>query len=1152
VPHSFAEQPTLTCPACGQPFTPELWLILDAAERPDLLARAGDGTLHHVVCPHGHAGEVDAPLLIYRPGASPPLLFSPAQRTTDEQDVAMSVMLLKQLRAALCDVWRDEWLEENPPFVPPTLLPLLLQSEAASAAEQHYRASGDTLALNNAVDRWDNILQAPALLDVPSDVQARLLNNMAIALRLRFQVNESRQDLERALTLLRQAAALTPAASPVAVGIRVNMANVLTDLAYMDGDPDTLEAAITIYQNVLENDRQTPQERAKSQLNLARALLYRFERGSKMADVNGAVALWKSALATAADSDKLLIMLSLSGALGTRYRATNQPADLDWALELAEALVQNASVALADYPDYQLNLGNRLRERYARDDRVEDLHRAIAVYSDARQQTAEGSVRQRAAVLNCLGQAYLERYWRLDEIGDLVSASIYCAAAVELTPASAPARATHLRALAAVLKARYDKFGSSSSDDLGQAIATLEEALRLLPVDSYRRGANLPRLGSCYEARFRATGQLHDLDQAIQTYESALASMPTSSRDRAQALYSLANALFTRFRIGGQEADAQAARRLASEAWQAAHDTDAWTALLAARLQARTGVYNGQWDEAIDAADRAHDLMERAALVSAFVPERVWWLRGTQGVAALAAYARARRGDAAGAAVALERGLAQALGGALGLQPRDRGLREKLRTEHPQLLARLDAVNSAWHDTQTSDRRALEAEPEAGEASAARRQRAQEAWANLNAVIRELNSLPGYESFLAPPSLTDIAGAAEPAQPVVYLMTTPAGSLALIVHRLGSETRVETVWAELTEAELDLLLFGRAVESGSAAPAVEGLLSAQEQGSAAQLAAIATVCPALGDRLMAPLAEQLRKLDATGVTLIPAGRLNVLPLHAADYAVGGARRVFLDEFQVAFAPSAVAAVRTRERADSVAPADLSALVVGNPLPLPAHLAPLPHAKVEAQLVASLIPGEVSVLLATEATPTAVWYAMQSHRLLHLACHARFTPRFPQRSSLVFAQGKGIALDSIRALPLFGVRLVVLSACQTALNDFRELPDEAIGFPTGFLEAGAAGVVGSLWPVDSRSTAALMADFYQRVVAGTPPVEALRAAQCWLRVATWGDLNDRYSVSLARVPTAELMAAQVEAALHDPNEKPYAHPYYWAVFAFYGV
>ena len=48
MPHSLSQMATVTCPHCSRAFEADIWLVVDAAERPDLLARARDGTLHRV------------------------------------------------------------------------------------------------------------------------------------------------------------------------------------------------------------------------------------------------------------------------------------------------------------------------------------------------------------------------------------------------------------------------------------------------------------------------------------------------------------------------------------------------------------------------------------------------------------------------------------------------------------------------------------------------------------------------------------------------------------------------------------------------------------------------------------------------------------------------------------------------------------------------------------------------------------------------------------------------------------------------------------------------------------------------------------------------------------------------------------------------
>jgi CHAT domain-containing protein len=73
-------------------------------------------------------------------------------------------------------------------------------------------------------------------------------------------------------------------------------------------------------------------------------------------------------------------------------------------------------------------------------------------------------------------------------------------------------------------------------------------------------------------------------------------------------------------------------------------------------------------------------------------------------------------------------------------------------------------------------------------------------------------------------------------------------------------------------------------------------------------------------------------------------------------------------------------------------------------------------------------------------------------------------------------------------------LTVLSACQTALG--KDIKGEGlVGLSHSFISAGSKSVVASLWKVDDRATAALMADFYQSMLQqGMTPAAALRAAR----------------------------------------------------------
>jgi CHAT domain-containing protein len=430
-----------------------------------------------------------------------------------------------------------------------------------------------------------------------------------------------------------------------------------------------------------------------------------------------------------------------------------------------------------------------------------------------------------------------------------------------------------------------------------------------------------------------------------------------------------------------------------------------------------------------------------------------------------------------------------------------------------------------------------------------RRQRADEAWANLNSVIDDINSLPGYELLLTPPSFVDVSEAVEADNPLVYLITTSAGSVALIIYRAEGKTGVEPVWADMTDFELDRLLIRRAFAKGNVGPVMGGLLPAQEKGPGQMKEELMAILPLLGERLLAPLAARLRAMGVGSVTLVPGGQLSLLPFHAAGYTVDGQELVFLDEFQVTYAPSALAAAYARQKVAGFNLVSAPALVVGNSLPITQD--PLPFAAAEAEMVASLIAREVTSLLDMEATAPAVWEAMHANQLIHFAGHARFTPRFPQLSGMAMADRKMITLEDIRAMQLANARLVVLSACHTGLNDFHELPDEAIGLPAGFLEAGAAGIVTTLCPVSDTATALLMLAFYRRVISGAPPAEALCQAQRWLRAAPRQEISD---VLESYIVTGAEWADMLQALLPhgEPGDLIYEDPYYWAAFTFTGA
>ncbi len=166
-------------------------------------------------------------------------------------------------------------------------------------------------------------------------------------------------------------------------------------------------------------------------------------------------------------------------------------------------------------------------------------------------------------------------------------------------------------------------------------------------------------------------------------------------------------------------------------------------------------------------------------------------------------------------------------------------------------------------------------------------------------------------------------------------------------------------------------------------------------------------------------------------------------------------------------------------------------------------------------IAELVPEqERKLALGFDASlSTAKNADLQQYRVLHFATHGLIYGAYPQLYgvvlSLVDRQGNQqdgfLRLNEVYNLKL-SADLVVLSACQTALG--KDIKSEGfVGLARGFMYAGAARVVGSLWKIDDRASAELMKYFYEGMFGQLRlrPAAALRAAQ----VQMWKQMRWRF-------------------------------------------
>jgi CHAT domain-containing protein len=282
----------------------------------------------------------------------------------------------------------------------------------------------------------------------------------------------------------------------------------------------------------------------------------------------------------------------------------------------------------------------------------------------------------------------------------------------------------------------------------------------------------------------------------------------------------------------------------------------------------------------------------------------------------------------------------------------------------------------------------------------------------------------------------------------------------------------------------------------------------------------------------------LQYAGARLLTMIPVGQLCLLPLHAA-----GDPGPVTDEMSawrhagnfsaIRYAPNARTLRRCRATVAELDDATLTMLAADVP---EGYGAPprLPHVTLETGLAAAVWQGRAQV--ERDCTWERFQKVAPGHGVWHLACHAIGSPFAAERSALVFEDAEVTLEEVRRALDRAPRRLVVLSACQTNTTGVA-LPNEVVGFPSTLLQLGFAGAIATAWSVDDQACAFLMTRFHWLWRRnGLHPAIALSRAQQWLRGATRAEL------------------AEMVPEIVVPGEEPYpfAHPLYWAAFAYTGA
>lgn len=428
---------------------------------------------------------------------------------------------------------------------------------------------------------------------------------------------------------------------------------------------------------------------------------------------------------------------------------------------------------------------------------------------------------------------------------------------------------------------------------------------------------------------------------------------------------------------------------------------------------------------------------------------------------------------------------------------------------------------------------------------------------------------------------------------VGHLAVWPGPSLSVKMKTFHTACQFTGVESMLDEAARTVLNTFPLVEQLAAEP-LEALGTEQLQRLNATLShaflqrELRRVLPVLSQVIVRPLVAWLQQRGVQTVTLIACGYLSALPLLAAPVETKEDEWMTLcDVLPAGLAPNARSLLYGK-REDTTRE---GIYALGNPHPTQQELE---WGEAEALTLAALGGNIATCAIRQDATQNWLVHALNHGQVVDASCHGVFDRTNFLQSSLLLAQGGQLTLGDAfngEIAHLHGLRLLILSACQTGIVDLHT-PDEVRSLAVAMLQAGTAAVLGSLWPVDDRATYLLMVRFAQEWFPHRehePPARALARAQQWLRSVTlhelseWEMTNPLFSPTVASLSSqgtairgqGNRLVSEEELLLHQlrysmgkaqgliqslakrrevqelGDVRPYADPLYWAAFCITG-
>lgn len=356
-------------------------------------------------------------------------------------------------------------------------------------------------------------------------------------------------------------------------------------------------------------------------------------------------------------------------------------------------------------------------------------------------------------------------------------------------------------------------------------------------------------------------------------------------------------------------------------------------------------------------------------------------------------------------------------------------------------------------------------------------------------LAQRLSDKPDLEVALKYPTLTEIQAIAKSQQATLITYSILSNSEVYVwVINPNGDINFKSIDLKPIEAKQQVIVASNPSQLSRGEQALTNLvISVRETGindTASTPQAKSSLREAY-DLLIQPIANLLPSDPQQRVIFIPQGSLFLVPFQALQNDKG---KFLIEKHTILYAPSIQTLSLTKKQPKT----HLSALVIGNPDPMPANLLPLPGAETEAKAVAEIL--ATQPIVREKATEANILEKISQAGTIHFATHGLLNEPEALQSALALVPSPN-SDGLLTAGEIFDLKLqadlAVLSACDTGRGKITG--DGVIGLSRSLLSAGVSNVIVSLWAVPDKPTASLMVDFYRNLQHTPDKAQALRQA-----------------------------------------------------------